>query len=155
MVFRKEIGKSGSGELQGTNHIILSSDTFEDGLKIGRFAKLDSGSIDNMDGSLTPVIAGVVARTPGNAVEDDGTYDTDNTTQINYVREGLVTVDVIDGDTPTQFGIVWAVNGSGVDDGLAAVSSASGTLKLDGTTNNPFAEFVREVDENVWVVRVK
>jgi len=84
----------GSGEVFGTTKTVLSATTFQDGLKAGRFAKLDTGSIDNFDGSATPVPAGVVLRKVTGANEDDGLLDADTNTCIEYRRQGLISFDI-------------------------------------------------------------
>lgn len=135
----------GAGERYGTVHCILSATTFEDNLQIGRFAKLDTGSIDNFDGSATPVIAGVVMRNVANPIEDGSVIDSALYEQINYIRQGLVTVQVKAGETPTQFGRVYISNAGDANDGLATAT---------GTDVDANAEFVEQVDTNVWLVYV-
>jgi hypothetical protein len=135
--------RTGGGERYGDNVVVLSATVFEDGLKVGRFAKLDTGSIDNMDGSSTPVIAGVVLRNVAASVEAGTTIDKDLNSHVEYVRSGLVTVEVKTGETPAQFGEVFADN-TGATAGLAATSGiATG------------AEFIREEKPGVWLVRLK
>lgn len=136
----------GAGERYGSNQVVLSATTFQNGLVVGRFAKLDTGSIDNMDGSATPTIAGVVLRNVANAVEDDGTVDSALYSQIEYVRQGLVTVRVKTGETPVQFGAVYASNAGDANDGMA---TATGTDIATG------AEFIQEIQAGVWLVRLK
>lgn len=132
-----------SGELVGQNHIVLSAETFEDGLKVGRFAKLDTGSIDNFDGSATPVVAGVVKRYIYNSTEDANLLDQDNHTFIEYIREGLVTVQVKSGDTPALLDRVFISNDGDANDGLATTSNA----QVDAN-----AEFIAEVSSDTWLI---
>lgn len=137
----------GAGERWDPNSaLVLTATTFEDGLVVGRFAKLDTGSIDNMDGSATPVIAGVVLRNVASPVEDGQTVDGDLYDQVEYQREGLVTVELKDGETPAQFGTVYASNAGDADDGTATATDT------DIATG---AEFVQEVATNVWLIRLK
>jgi hypothetical protein len=140
-----DLEKIGSGELIGENHTILTGLTFETGLKIGRFSKLDTGSIDNLDGSANPVIAGIVKRSLGNNITDLGTYTTANNTQIAYVREGLMAVDVKTSETPALFGRVYVSNAGDANDGLA--TSTNSDLPVS-------AYFIREIDTNVWLVQL-
>lgn len=135
----------GSGERYSDSYLVLSATTFEDNLKVGRFAKLDAGSIDNFDGSATPVVAGIVLRNVANPVEDDGVIDADLYGQIEYIRQGLVTVQVKAGETPAQFGRVYISNAGDANDGLATATN---------TDVDANAEFVEEVDTNVWLVYV-
>lgn len=135
----------GAGERFGTCKTILSAVTFEDGLKTGRFAKLDTGSIDNFDGSATPVVAGVVLRDIPGPVEADGTIDADTATKIEYIRQGLVTVDVKTGETPALFDRVYISNDGDANDGLATATNTD----IDAN-----AEFIMEVSSGVWLIYV-
>lgn len=138
----------GAGERWSNTNISLAANVFEDGLRIGRFAKLDTGSIDNIDSSATPVIAGVVLRTASRAVEDVDTIDAALYGQIEYMRQGLVSVDVVSADTPAQFGDVFVKNTNDADAGKA-------TTVDDATTVAADAEFIREVKADVWLIRLK
>lgn len=139
----------GSGEQKGLYNTILSAPAFEDNLVIGRFAKWDNDQLENMDNSATPVIAGVVMRSSTRAVEDDGLIDSEYYQKADYMREGLVTVDVVDGDTPAKFGVVYAHNDVAVpaDYGKATTTSTNNVA----TT----AEWIEEIDTNVWLIRLK
>lgn len=140
-----DIGKVGSGERLGSTNTILSTPDFEDGLIGGRFAKLDTDQIDNFDGSADPVPAGVVLRDVPGAVENDGVNDADVTTNISYMRFGLVTVDVKAAETPSQFDRVYISNDGDANDGLATATNT------DVAVN---AEFITEIDTNVWLIYV-
>lgn len=142
--------KVGSGvTLEMYSNDKLATNDFEDGLLIGRFAKLDGGAIDNLDGSATPTIAGVVASDSGNPVDDNGAYTVGSgrPEAINYVRNGYVTVEVKSGESPAQFGTVYAYNAGGADDGKAVTTS---TDAVDAG-----AEFISEISATVWLVRIK
>jgi hypothetical protein len=127
---------------------VLTARTFQDGLLVGRFAKLDSGSLDNMDSSSTPVIAGVVLRKASEPVEDNGVIDGSLYLQVEYQRVGLVTVDVVDGDEPAQFGQVFVSNTDDADRGKATTTD-------DADTEDGNAAFIEEVADNVWLIRLK
>lgn len=135
----------GAGEIYGSTNIILSATTFEDGLLSGRFAKLDTGSIDNLDGSSAPVIAGVVKRSAVSAVEDGSAYDSDITTKIDYIRSGLVTVGVKTGETPSMFDRVYVSNDGDANDGLATATN---------TDVDANAEFITEIESGVWLIYI-
>ena len=146
--------KVGAGERFGSVNIILSATTFEDQLKVGRFAKLDTGSIDNMDGSSTPVIAGVVLRNVAAPVEDGGEIDSGLYGQVEYLRQGLVTVEVATGITPTQFDKVYANNSDSAEYGKATTEADDGAgTPVDNIDTG--AEFIEEVQAGVWLVRLK
>ena len=134
-----DIQKWGAGEKQGQAHTILTFDNFETGLIQGRFCKLDTGRIDNLDGSATPVIPGVVLRNPAGPVESGSTISTTYYNQIEVVHTGLVTIDVASGETPAAFGRVYAKNTTGE-------ATATDT---DIETN---AIFIEEVKSGVWLI---
>lgn len=140
--------KIGSGENYGQG-IVLADATFENGLIAGRFAKVDSASIDNLDSSSTPVIAGVVLRDIVMPVEDGAAYETDIQTQVEYQREGLVTVQAVSGQTPGLFDAIFAENQTPADYGKATLTS-SGNAAAN-------AEFIQLVDGalDVWQIRLK
>lgn len=140
--------KIGAGEEQGVQNIVLGHDSYEDGLVVGRFAKMDSDRLDNMDGSATPVIAGVVMRTPVTAVEADGTIDADLTAgSVSYMQDGLVTVEVKTGQTPAYKGTVYASNAGDANDGTAQTGASGGI--------DTGAIFIQEVQTGVWLIHQK
>ena len=122
--------------------------TFEDGLVQGRFVKYDTGSIDNLDASATPTIAGISRRLISGEVGVTTYRSTGDI--VDTVAEvhttGFATVDVVTGDTPAKYGIAYAVNasGSGADFGKATTTA----------TNNVDSGWVfwEQVDTNVWLV---
>jgi len=139
--------KIGSGELYGSNNICLTAKTFENGLVVGRFAKMDTGSLDNIDASTTPVIAGVVLRFVSNALESGATITTDLYSQVEFLRAGLATVDVVTGDTPSFGGVVYVENQTAGEYGKATTTSA-------GNVTTAY-EFLEEVTTDAWLVRLK
>lgn len=132
---------------------VLSFTTFEDGLFVGRFAKLDTGSLDNLDASVTPVLAGVTVRNPANPLEDGNTFtvQSDGRTYgyVDVLRAGYITIDVVDGQTPAMFGDVFAVNLATAEAGKARTDATDAVA-----TNFEFISAVDGVD-NVWVIRAK
>ncbi len=139
-----------SGEIFGSH--VNNTDafkTFESGLIKGRFAKYDTGSVDNMDGSATPTIIGVVARDLTSSLAKS-TYDT--TDDIANVHNfGYMTVDVVSGLTPVKYGVVYAENAgvnAGADYGKATTLNTGNVLVAD-------VDFWKEIKTNVWVVRFK
>lgn len=146
--YLSDFNKVGAGEEMGTSNRVLGHRSYEDGLKVGRFAKVDSGSLDNMDGSATPVLAGVVLRTPTTSVEADGTIDADLTTgSVSYMQSGLVTVEVKTGQTPAYKGTVYASNAGDANDGTAQ------TTATDAVDTG--AVFIEEIQTGVWLIEQK
>lgn len=145
----EESKKLGSGEVLRTRpYNVEAFSTFEDGLVMGRFAKYDAGSVDNLDNSATPKIAGIVTRLIGGELGVN-TYRNTGTlvdTAAEVMTTGFATVDVVSGNTPVRYGIAYAVNasGSGADFGKATTTS----------TNNVDSGYVfwEQVDTNVWLV---
>lgn len=141
--FSNDIASVGSGERYGKANVELSSTVFEDGLIVGRFAKLDTGSIDLMDGSATPSIAGVVLRSVSMDLASGEAIDSDIYGQIDYVRSGLCTVAVKTGETPAALGRVYVSNGGDANDGKATATNT------DVAVN---AEFILEMKTDVWLI---
>lgn len=146
--FKSDHQRIGSGENYGQG-IVLSDNTFENGLIVGRFAKVDAGSIDNLDASATPVLAGVVLRDIVMPVEDGEAYDSSLYTKVDYQREGIVTVQAVTGQTPTLFQAIYAENQTPADYGKATTTSAGNA--------DANAEFIKIVDgtNDVWQIRLK
>lgn len=137
---------SPAGEIHGQGNTLIAQTVFENGLVFGRFAKVDTGSIDNMDGSATPVIAGLVARDLTNPVEDGLTYATANTKKIDLVMFGLASVEAIAGESPSFNAPIYARNSGAGDMGKASVSDTNGVLTS--------ARFVSKITDTVWLVFV-
>lgn len=126
-----------------------SAKVCEEGLVPGRFCKFDAGSIDLLDVSATPIIAGIVRRKIASALEN-----------VNYTKLGIApdqvaevinfgyaTVQVPTGVTPAKYGQVYAVNIAGADIGKATTVS----------TNNvavPGCIFWEVKRANVWLVLI-
>jgi len=148
--YKADFDKVGAGEEYGVNNRVLGHRLYEDGLKVGRFAKVDTGRLDNMDGSATPVIAGVVLRTPAMPVEADGTIDAAlQTGSVPYMQSGLIAVEVKTGQTPAYKGAVFACNAGDANDGQAATAAESGDNVATG------AVFIEEIQAGVWLIDQK
>jgi len=140
----------------GSGHAIAASpynvsafEVFEEALVPGRFVKYASGSIDLLDASATPVIAGVARRKIASALENL-TYTKlgiapDQVAEV--INFGFVTVDVPTGVTPAKFGQVYAVNAAGANSGKATTVSASNVIV-------PGCVFWESKAANVWLVLV-
>lgn len=137
-------GKTGAGERRGEG-LDLTIASFENGLKVGRFCKLDTGRIDNLDGSSLPVVAGVVLRNIAGDVESAGTVSSALFTSVTIRRAGLVTVRVKTGDSPTRFTRVYVSNLGDANDGLATTSTAG--VPISG-------EFEEDLGNNVWLIHL-
>lgn len=137
-----------SGEIKGINYHVLTATDYEDGLVSGRFAKIDAGSLDNLDASANPVIAGVVLRRISEQIEEGSILDSEIFSEAEFIRAGMVTVDAIAGESPSMFQAVFAHNAAGADIGKA-------TLVDDGDTEPTGAEYIENVADNVWLIRLK
>jgi hypothetical protein len=145
-----EYNELGSGEvLASMPNVIQAFETFEDGLIQGRFVKYDSGSLDKLDGSGSPTLAGVSVRDITQATGSN-TYDSTRTPAGDDVAMacnfGYITVDIVNGVTPSKYDQVYTINAATADTGKATTNS--GEYKVDG------AIFWEEKAENVWLVRV-
>jgi len=139
----------GAGEvLYNSPHNVSVFEQFEDGLVEGRFCKYDTGQADNLDGSATPTIAGIVKRKITGEI-GEGVYSTSGR-EIDQVAEvinfGWATVTVTDAASPAKYGQVYTVNDGTTDAGKA--TSDSGELEVPGCV------FWEEKATNVWLVRV-
>lgn len=141
----------GPGELVGTDHQVIAFDQFENGLKEGHFAKVNSGALENVDGSSSPVIAGVVRRKIEGPIEHDNQINSDRNLHLvaESIRGGLATVQAVSGQTPSMFDTVFVSNAGDADDGKA-------TLTDDTSTVAGHAEFVRVEDDanDIWLVNL-
>lgn len=152
MGFANEITANAPGldagiEIGSKPHNIEAYPTFESGVvTIGRFVKYDTGSIDALDASATPKIAGVV-RNKLNRAMGEITYTADDLV-VEVVDFGHVTVEVTSAASPTKFAPVYVVNATGADSGKATQDS-SGTLAVSG------AVFWEQIKTGVWVVRLQ
>lgn len=138
-----DIAGVGSGERYGKSNVELSATVFEDGLIVGRFAKLDTASIDLLDGSATPSLAGVVLRSVSMDLESGQAIDADIYNQIAYMRSGLCTVAVKTGESPAVLGRVYVSNDGDANDGLATATNT------DVAVN---AEFIMEIKTDTWLI---
>ena len=150
---KTEFDALGSGEvLRSKPSNVDTFETFEDGLIFGRFAKYDTGSLDNLDGSATPIIAGIANR---DITQPTGTNTYDSTRlpagsqSADCITFGFATVDVVTGDTPAKYGVVYATN-----DGLVPADFGKATT----TTLNNIATnwvYMEELQTDVWLIARK
>lgn len=144
------------GELLDAPSIVLSTASWEEGLIIGRFAQIKAGVLSNMDGTATPVVAGVVLRELNSLIELPGEAGAAVTNLLisetvqDYVRQGLVTVKLAAGAaTPTMFAPVYAVNeAANAENGNVTPTSAGTTVETNG-------EFIEQIQAGIWSVRLK
>ena len=145
----EQVNVGAGSTLQAFTFDALNSQVFESGLIVGRFAKLDTGSLDNMDASATPVVAGVIKNEARYPMEDGSTITASigSPVDVSYVRNGYVAVEVKTGDTPAMFGTVYADNTTSGQYGRATTTSTSNI--------DVGAEFIKEIKAGVWLIRIK
>jgi hypothetical protein len=142
----------GAGEfIAASPYNVSAFELFEDGLVEGRFVKYDTGSIDNMDGSASPVVAGIARRKITGEI-GTGIYSTSGQA-IDQVAEvinfGFATVAVTDAATPAKYGSVQFVNATGADAGKATDAAvASGIVSAGDVV------FWEPKAAGVWLVRI-
>jgi len=139
----------GAGEvITASPYNVSAFEIFEDGLIEGRFCKFDEGSIDNLDATGTPVIAGIVKRKITGEI-GTGFYSTSGM-EIDQVAEvinfGFATVTVTGTAEPSKYDQVYTVNAASDDAGKATDSSGETIVKG--------AVFWEEKKAGVWLVRV-
>lgn len=136
-----------------------SYDKFEDGLKIGHFAKLDTGSVDNLDGSATPVIVGVPKRKVNKTIDSEVYVSTavngladKNADVCNFGRVTCILSDLaIAADTVTEGLPVYVVNSA-----TPALAGKVTDNSLEaGALLVPNATFKRAKAAGVWVVTIQ
>jgi len=130
---------------------VSAFELFEDGLVEGRFAKYDAGSIDNMDGSGTPVVAGIARRKITGEI-GTGVYSTSGLA-IDQVAEvinfGFATVTVTATAAPSRYDSVQFVNAASADAGKATDAAvASGIVSAGDVV------FWEQKAAGVWLVRI-
>ena len=142
----------GAGEfIAASPYNVSAFELFEDGLVEGRFVKYDTGSIDNMDGSGTPVVAGIARRKITGEI-GTGIYSTSGMA-IDQVAEvinfGFATVAVTDAADPARYDAVQFVNATGADAGKATDAAvASGIVSAGDVV------FWEPKAAGVWLVRI-
>ena len=142
----------GAGEfIAASPYNVSAFELFEDGLVEGRFVKYDTGSIDNMDGSGTPVVAGIARRKITGEI-GTGIYSTSGMA-IDQVAEvinfGFATVAVTDAADPAKYDAVQFVNATGADAGKATDAAvASGIVSAGDVV------FWEPKAAGVWLVRI-
>jgi len=141
----------GAGEvIKASPHNVSAFELFEDGLVEGRFCKFDTGSIDNLDSSATPVIAGIARRKITGEI-GTGIYSTTGQ-EIDQVAEvinfGFATVTVTDAASPAKYDAVNVVN-----DGTADAGKATETAVVAGIISAGDVVFWEQKAAGVWLVR--
>ena len=133
---------------------VSAFEIFEDGLIEGRFCKFDTGSIDNMDASGTPVIAGIVKRKITGEI-GTGIYSTSGM-EMDQVAEvinfGFATVTVSGDADPSKYDAVNVVNDGTGEDGMATEEAVSTGESLDIISAGDVA-FWEQKATGVWLVR--
>ena len=142
----------GAGEfIAASPYNVSAFELFEDGLVEGRFVKYDTGSIDNMDGSASPVVAGIARRKITGEI-GTGIYSTSGQA-IDQVAEvinfGFATVAVTDAATPAKYGSVQFVNATGADAGKATDADVATGIVSAGDV-----VFWEPKAAGVWLVRI-
>ena len=129
---------------------VSAFELFEDGLIEGRFCKFDAESIDNLDGSATPVIAGIARRKITGEI-GTGIYSTTGQ-EIDQVAEvinfGFATVTVTDTAAPSKYDAVNVIN-----DGTADAGKATDAAVAAGIISAGDVVFWEQKATGVWLVR--
>ena len=147
-----QITDLGAGEVIAASPYNVSAfELFEDGLLEGRFCKFDTGSIDNLDASATPTLAGIVKRKVSGEISASGAYSTSGP-EIDQVAEvinfGFATVTVQDAADPAKYDPVYTINLDSAERGKATQDSgATGALAVSNCV------FWEAKAAGVWLVR--
>ena len=146
----------GAGEvITASPYNVSAFELFEDGLIEGRFCKFDAESIDNLDGSATPVIAGIARRKITGEI-GTGIYSTTGQ-EIDQVAEvinfGFATVTVTDTASPAKYDAVNVINDGTADAGKATEAAVSATSPFDIISAGDVV-FWEQKAAGVWLVRI-
>jgi len=137
--------------IKASPHNVSAFEVFEDDLREGRFAKFDAGSVDNLDGSATPTICGIVRRKITGEI-GTGIYSASGQ-EIDQVAEvinfGFATVEVADGVTPARYEAVNVLNDATADAGKATNAAVAAGIISAGDV-----VFWEQKAANVWLVRI-
>lgn len=154
MAFNDTVLNEAEGTLAGevittAPNNVSAFETYEDGLIEGRFVKYDAGSIDKLDASATPTIAGIARRKVTGEI-GDGVYsltgqEFDSVAEV--INFGFATVTVTDAATPAKYLPVYAVNTADAETGKA-------TQDATGTELVPDTVFWEDKGNGVWLVRI-
>jgi hypothetical protein len=141
----------GAGEvIKASPYNVSAFELFEDGLVEGRFCKFDNGSIDNLDASATPLIAGIARRKITGEI-GTGIYSTTGQ-EIDQVAEvinfGFATVTVTDTADPAKYDAVNVIN-----DGTADAGKATDAAVASGIISAGDVVFWEQKATGVWLVR--
>ena len=132
-------------------HNVSTFEQFENGVIEGRFVKFDTGSIDQLDASATPVIAGIAKRKVTGEI-GTGVYSTTGQA-IDSVAEvinfGFATVTVTDAATPAKYDAVNVINAATADAGKATDAAVAAGIISAGDV-----VFWEAKSANVWLVRI-
>jgi len=150
-----------SGEVIGQLGYIRGWTKFADGIQAGLFCKYDAStdSIIKVDGTASPVIAGVVRRMVTNGLEDGSVFESDITNVVNVVENGVVTVDVVAGVIPNKFDPVYVYINTDVattEWGKATNHATDKDSAGNAVANAPVdGYFFEEIEAGVWSVRIR
>ena len=132
-------------------HNVSTFEQFENGVIEGRFVKFDTGSIDQLDASATPVIAGIAKRKVTGEI-GTGVYSTTGQA-IDSVAEvinfGFATVTVTDAATPAKYDAVNVINAATAEAGKATDAAVAAGIISAGDV-----VFWEAKSTNVWLVRI-
>ena len=137
--------------IKASPYNVSAFDVFENGLVEGRFCKFDTGSVDNLDASAAPVIAGIVRRKITGEI-GTGIYSTtgfalDQVAEV--INFGFATVTVTDAATPAKYGAVNVINAATADAGKATNAAVAAGIISAGDV-----VFWEPKAAGVWLVRL-
>ena len=137
--------------ISASPHNVSAFEKFEDGLIEGRFVKFDTESIDKLDGSATPTIAGIAKRKVTGEI-GTGVYSTTGQA-IDSVAEvinfGFATVTVTNAATPAKYDAVNVVNAATAETGKATDAAVAAGIISAGDV-----VFWEPKSQYVWLVRI-
>jgi len=122
---------------------------FEDGLRSGVICQFLNGKATNLDGTATPVIAGVPLRNMTGSMES-ADYKTAEHNKVDICNFGYITVELLAGANPTRFDKVYTLNNATADAGkITQDDSVTDVIEVEDT------DFYKQLSPTVWVIRFK
>lgn len=142
----------GAGEvLKSFPHSVTAHDSFEDGLRAGRFAQIKAGVLSNLDGTATPAIVGIPLRKVTGEIADDSVY---TKTGLGYdsvaelIDFGYATVEISAGADPKRYDKVNVLNDATVNAGQATEEAVASGIVAAGDVI-----FWEPKAAGVWLIR--
>lgn len=150
-----EIVDLGAGEvIKSAPYDVQAYDKFEEGLKAGRFCRIASGELKNIDGTATPALVGIPRRKVTGEIADTADYTKqglgyDSVAEV--IEFGYATVEIATTAAPTKRAPVNIINKA--DDTTGDNGRATEEAVTTGIIASSGAIFWEPKAPGVWLIR--